>query len=259
MNEKRILRLDRDNIGLLGIVIATYNEAENLPDLIRALVESPVPSNTRIYIIDDNSPDGTSDIALSMAKAYNLFITTRPRKLGLGSAIKTGIFKALKDGCSHILTMDADFSHNPKDVPRLLEAVRPTEADIIQASRFMQGGGIVGLVWYRKLQSHIANLLCNRLLGAPQEATTNFRIYSRNCAELVLKESRTRDFEFQPESILIAMRHGLAITEIPIYFHARSKGTSKIVSRHYLRWGMFFLFAVMSVRLGIGRLAKIKT
>ena len=250
--------MTKDKIGTLGIVIATYNEASNLPGLINELMRAPIPTDSRLYIIDDNSPDGTSDVALSMAKKYKLFVTTRPSKLGLGSAIKNGIVRALKDGCSHILTMDADFSHSPKDVPRLLEAMRSTDVDVIQGSRFISGGRIVGLRWYRRVQSYVANFLCRWCLGAPREATTNFRVYNRRCAELIINESRSKDFEFQPESILIAMRHGLAIREIPVVFLARLHGTSKIRGRHYIRWGMFFLFALISIRFGIGRFAKIK-
>ena len=155
-----------------------------------------------------------------------------------------------------ILNMDADLSHSPDDVPRLLAAAEGVGVDLVQASRYVRGGRTEGLGW-RGLQSRVANLLCRWLLGSPHEATTSFRIFSRQSAELVVAESLGRDFEFQPECILIAMRHGLRIEEVPIIFTGRGEGKSKLGIAHYTKWATFFIGAFVSVRLGIGRFARI--
>ena len=241
----------------LGIVLATYNEANSLPRLIERLEGLSLSLELRILVVDDNSPDGTSGIAEQLASRYgNISVITRPGKLGLGSALRDGMRAALADGCSLILNMDADLSHSPEDVPRLLAAAETAGVDLVQASRYAKGGRTEGLGW-RRLQGRLANLLCRWLLGSPREATTNFRIFSRKSAELVVAESRGRDFEFQPECILIAMRHGLRIEEVPITFTGRGEGKSKLRITHYTKWAAFFIGAFVSVRLGIGRFARV--
>ena len=124
----------------LGIVLATYNEAENLPQVIESLEGLRLPPELRIFVIDDNSPDGTSSIASRLASKYgNISVITRPAKLGLGSALREGMKAAMAERCTHILTMDADLSHNPDDVPRLLAAAQMGDVDLVQASRYMKG------------------------------------------------------------------------------------------------------------------------
>ena len=210
-------------------------------------------------MVDDNSPDGTSGIAKRLASQYgNISLITRPGKLGLGSAIRDGMKAALAEGCTYILTMDADLSHSPQDVPRLLEAAETGNAELVQGSRYVKGGGSVKLGWRRRLQSYVANLLCRRLLDSPRESTTSFRIYNRRSAQLVVKESRGRDFEFQPECILIAMRHGLRIVEVPIIFTGRAEGKSKLGLAQSMRWLLFFLGAFIGFRLRIGRFSRAK-
>ncbi|MCE2463507.1 MAG: glycosyltransferase [Dehalococcoidia bacterium] len=105
----------------LGIVLATYNEAGNLPVLVETLEELLASADFRVFVVDDNSPDGTSEVAKGLASRYgNISLITRPGKLGLGSALRDGMSAALADGCAYVLTMDADLSHAPQDVPRLL-------------------------------------------------------------------------------------------------------------------------------------------
>ena len=177
----------------LGIVLATYNEAKSLLGLIERLEALSLSLELRIFVVDDNSPDGTSVIAEQLAsRSGNISVITRPGKLGLGSALRDGMRVALTEGCSLILNMDADLSHSPEDVPRLLAAAEESAGvDLIQASRYVKGGRTEGLGW-RGLQSRVANLLCRWLLGSPHEATTSFRVFSRQCAELVVAESRGR-------------------------------------------------------------------
>lgn len=237
----------------LGIVLATYNEAANLRQLVERLEGLTLPLGLRIFVVDDSSPDGTSDVAAGLASLYgNISLLTRPAKMGLGSAIREGMSAALADGCDYVLTMDADLSHDPQDVPRLLEALTGG-ADVAQASRYAQGGGIVGMGRRRRLMSGLANSLCRWLLGTPREATTNFRVYRRDCTRLIVEEGRGRDFEFQPESTLIAMKHSRRIVEVPIIFAGRAEGDSKLGLAQSLRWGIFFLGALFTYRLRRGR------
>lgn len=242
----------------LGIVLATYNEADNLPLLVETLEALLLPREFQIFVVDDNSPDGTSTLAEGLASRYpNISLITRPRKLGLGSALRDGMRASLEHGCTHILTMDADLSHDPQDVPRLLEAAATGSVDLVQASRYVAGGGISRLGWWRRFQSYLANLLYRRLLGSPHEATTNFRVYNQRCARLVVSESKGRDFEFQPECVLIAMRHGLRIVEVPIVFTAREAGRSKVGVVQNIRWLLFFIGALVGFRLRIGRFSRV--
>ena len=242
----------------LGIVLATYNEADNLPRLVHRLEELSLPAELRIFVVDDDSPDGTSDVADRLASQYgNIRLITRLGKLGLGSAIRDGMKAALAEGCDRVLTMDADMSHSPQDVPRLLAASQGGGAELVQASRYMKGGGITGLVRWRRLHSRVANLLCRWVLGLPSDSTTNFRVYSGRSVELVLRECRGNGFEFQPESALIAMRHRLSIVEVPIVFNGREHGKSKLGVGQFVRWGRFFMIAAISFRLRLGRYSKV--
>ena len=245
---------------VLGIVLATYNEAENLPHLITSLETLLSPQDIRIYVVDDNSPDGTSRVAEGLGRRYgNIYVINRPAKLGLGSALRDGMRAALAGDCSYVLTIDADLSHNPKDVPKLLVVAESGDADLVQASRYVEGGGSARLAWHRRLQGYTANLLCRWLLGTPREATTNFRVHTKRSADLAVNESRGRDLEFQPECILIAMRHGLRIVEVPIIFSARAEGRSKVGIQQHVRWLLFFLKAVITFRLRIGRYSRVES
>ena len=240
-------------MGGLGVVIATYNEAGSLPLLVDALEALPLPGGARLYIVDDNSPDGTSAMARKLGSHYgNISLIARPAKLGLGSALLDGIAAAVGDGCGRVLTMDADLSHDPRDVPRLLESAAETGADLVQASRYVRGGRAAHPGW-QAIASRLANRIFRLVLGTPHEATTNFRVFSRGLAELVVQEARGRDFEFQPECVLIAMKHRLPIVEVPIAFTARSEGRSKLGPVQQLRLLSFFLWALIAFRPGLGR------
>ena len=250
--------MDR-RVAKLAVVLATYNEAANLPSLVERLHGLPLPSNAQIYVVDDNSPDGTSEVAGRLASRLgSISVVTRPGKLGLGSAIRDGMRAALMDGCSHVVTMDADHSHDPQDVPKLLAAAETDDADLVQGSRYVKGGGTADWGWRRRLQSRVANLLLRWLLGTPHESTTNFRVYRGGTARLVLEESRAMDFEFQPEAILIAMRHGVRIVEVPIIFRARTEGRSKLGAAQTIRWLLFFIRALVTFRLRMGRFSRVR-
>ena len=213
----------------LGIVLPTYNEAGNLPPLVERLEGLTLPVDFHLFVVDDNSPDGTSKVAQELAARYgNISVITRAGKLGLGSALRDGIRAALDEGCEYILTMDSDLSHDPKDVPRLMEATSRNGVDFVQASRYIQGGRVVGWDWRSRFKSRLANMLCRWLLGCPMESTTNFRVYNREIAELVVRESKGNDFEFQPECILIAKQHGYRILEVPIVLYWPGRGQKQV-------------------------------
>ena len=241
----------------LGIVLATYNEADNLPKLVVDLEELPLPAGTTIYVVDDNSPDGTSDVVQGLMTTHsNIFLNTRPGKLGLGSALREGITPALDGGCTHVLTMDADLSHRAQDVPGLLAMANSGDPDLVVGSRYVKGGQVAGWEWHRRLQSRTANLLCRWLLGTPHEASTNFKVYNQRAAQLVVEHSRRRDYEFQLESVLLAMKHGLRIAEVPITFANRRQGKSKLGVAQTIKGATYFAKALVTFRLGIGQFAN---
>ena len=243
----------------LGIVLATYNEANNLPTLIEDLESLELPQlELHIFVVDDNSPDGTSSVAERLASRFgNITVITRPGKAGLGSAVRAGMESALAQGCTQVMTIDADLSHDPKDVPRLLSTLAGDDVDLVLASCFAKGGASEGWTLSRWSRSWLANQLCYWLLGVPVGSTTNFKVYKRRGAQVVVRECRARDYEIQPETVLIVRRHRLRIETIPITFTGRVEGKSKLGMVQNLRWGLFLLRAAVSVRLGVGRFARV--
>jgi dolichol-phosphate mannosyltransferase len=214
------------------VVIPTYNEAENLPLITKALFELPV-ENLNILIVDDNSPDGTGRMADDLAATTypgRLFVLHRTEKAGLGPAYIAGFKKALSMGADYIIQMDADFSHQPKYILDLLRAVETN--DLVVASRFVKGGS-VDKTWsiYRKLLSWFANRIYTpTILGIPiYDATGGFRIWRRETLiGLDLDRIRSSGYIFQVEMVYVAHRLGFRVAEIPIYFPDRELGQSKM-------------------------------
>lgn len=218
------------------IIIPTYNESENIANLIKAL-EKEMKRDFNIIIVDDNSPDGTAKIAESLNDTFgNIIIHQRSGKLGIGSAVIAGMKVALSyNNFKYIATMDADFSHDPKDITRLLMAAK--DADLIQGSRYMNGGRIIGWDLYRKMLSSGGNLMCRTLFRTGvREQTTYFRIYSREVAEVIVDNINTSGFEFGITSMLEAKDRGYKIKEVPITFVNRTNGKSKLKFANVLRW-----------------------
>ena len=229
------------------IVIPTYNEVENIKNLIEQI--EALKGDFGIMIVDDNSPDGTAEVVEEVGKQWgNVEVYRRPGKLGIGSAIREGMEKALTyPDCRYIITMDADLSHNPVDIPRLLSAIEEGNAGMIQGSRYIKGGGIIGWGFLRKLQSRVANTLCGLLFGLPREVTTYFRAYTRDSAQLVVENVRADKYEFAVRSALEVKDHGLKIAEVPIVFVNRTLGKSKLKPSDVLVW-----FAVL-IRMFVTR------
>ena len=210
----------------VSVIIPTYNEAENITRLIEII--QGLSGDFRIIVVDDNSPDGTADIAERLGRSRgDVLVLRRPSKMGIGSAIRDGMKIALSfPECEHIITMDADLSHDPRAIPRLLEA--RAEADLVQGSRYIKGGEIIGWSLYRKLVSRVANLICKWLFGLANEVTTFFRVYSRDCAELVASSECPDQYSFSIASALLIKDGGFKVKEVPIRFVNRRQGTSKL-------------------------------
>lgn len=214
----------------LAIVIPTYNEAENLPLLTERLFALPLP-DTRIIIIDDNSPDGTAAVARSLATRYGnrLMVIDRDKKSGLGTAYKLGFAQALGEGADYVLQMDADLSHAPEYVPGLLDAL--DEADVVVGSRYTAGGGVDenwGLM--RRVLSSVANMGIRRAAGLQvRDCTTGFKAFKASALRsLKLDECRCKGFGFQAEVAYACQRNGHKIVEYPITFYERVHGESKL-------------------------------
>jgi len=214
------------------IVMPTYNEADNLPLIIEAIFDLQI-DGLQVLIVDDNSPDGTGEIADRLAAQYEgqIFVLHREGKAGLGPAYIAGFKKAITLGADYIMQMDADFSHQPKYIPQLIAEIE-SGYDMVIASRFAKGGG-VDESWgvYRKLLSWFANrVYVPSILGLPiRDATGGFRIWRRNTLiGLDLDRVRANGYVFQVELTYIAYRLGFKIEEIPIYFPDRTRGESKM-------------------------------
>lgn len=214
------------------IVIPTYNESANIAKLVNEILKLKL-IDTDILVVDDSSPDGTGKIVIELEKSHplgnnNIRLLTRTKKEGLGKAYVAGFKWALDHNYDKIVSMDADFSHNPKYLPKLIE--KSANNDVVIGSRYVPGGGIVGWKWRRYLNSWGANF-CTRLILAlkPKDATAGFKCYSRQfISSLNLDKIVAGGYAFQVEMINLAQEGGFRIAEIPIIFKDRIEGQSKI-------------------------------
>ncbi|MFB9238240.1 polyprenol monophosphomannose synthase [Plantactinospora siamensis] len=214
-------------VGRTLIVIPTYNEAENLPGLLRRL-RGAVPS-AEILVVDDASPDGTGELADGMAAADpGVHVLHRPGKNGLGAAYVAGFRWAAQRGFDAVVEMDADGSHAPEELHRLLEAAR--HADVVLGSRWVRGARVVNWPWHRLLLSRAGNLYTRLALGMPvSDATGGFRVYRLAAlAGLDLGSVASQGYSFQVELAWRAHQAGLRVVEVPITFAEREHGASKM-------------------------------
>ena len=214
----------------VSVVVPTYNEAANLPELARRLFCLGFP-NLTLFIVDDSSPDGTVDVALRLSEDYHgsVQVIKRPSKQGLGTAYLTGFARALEDGADFIVQMDADLSHAPEEVPRMLRLLE--HADVVIGSRYTEGGVVDGgwSLWRRFLSS-FANVAIRAIAGLRvKDATSGFKAYrSPALRSLALEGVRCKGFGFQAEVAHACQRKGYAVIEHPIKFTERVHGTSKM-------------------------------
>jgi dolichol-phosphate mannosyltransferase len=210
------------------VLLPTYNEAANLEAMVEALLQV---TDADVLIIDDNSPDGTGHLARALHHRHLERVRTlhRPGKEGLGRAYADGYELALARGYEVVVQMDADFSHDPHDVPRLIGAVA-SGAGVAIGSRYVPGGSTPGLAWHRRLLSRFGSRYAAAVLGLPiRDVTGGFKAFSR-AALLALRPRtlRSAGFAVQIETTHRAFRRGLIIREIPIAFHDRQAGQSKM-------------------------------
>lgn len=218
----------------LMVVMPTYNEKENLPLITEALFKLNLP-RLEILVVDDNSPDGTGQLAEALRVQYDkrLYVLHRQQKQGLGPAYVAGFRHAMTLGAEIIVQMDADFSHQPKHVPEMLAALQQGH-DMVLGSRFVRGGG-VAQNWgvHRKLLSWWANRIYTpTILRMPiYDATGGFRMWRRETLlGMDLARIQSNGYVFQVEMVYVAYKLGYRIAEIPIYFPDREHGTSKMSS-----------------------------
>lgn len=212
------------------IVIPTYNERENIMRLIPALFDLKI-SDLEVVVVDDNSPDETGDVALKFRETYPVYVIKRQRKLGIGTAYLDGFKKALAIGGEIIFEMDADFSHDPADVPRLIDTIIKG-ADLVIGSRRVTGGKIIGWGLYRYLTSWTAMTLSRLVLGLKtKDVTAGFRAYRAHVLRAILNEPIiSNGYAFQEEILFRVEKNKFKILEIPVIFTDRAVGKSKLGS-----------------------------
>lgn len=228
------------------IVVPTYNEAENIGQLIPQILVWP---RFRVLVVDDGSPDGTGNVVAKLAEQEpRVGLLSRPGKMGLGSAYIAGFRRALSEGAEFIFEMDADFSHDPRYLPALLSAAE-TRADLVIGSRYVHGGGTTDWGLGRQLISRGGNIYAGLILGLHvADATGGFRCYRRRVLEtLDLSRVRSNGYAFQIEMAYRTRQAGFSIAEVPIVFPDRRVGCSKMSRRIVLE----ALINVWRLRLGL--------
>jgi dolichol-phosphate mannosyltransferase len=241
--------LDPAHARLL-ISLATYNERENLPTLVRRI--KAIKPAADILVIDDNSPDGTGALADELAVAdRSIQVLHRPGKLGLGTAYLAAIRYAVADGYDYLLTMDADLSHSPDHLPELVAGM--AGADVMIGSRYVRGGGTRNWPLKRRLMSRGLNAVFRRLLRIPaRDISGGFRCYRVNLLrQLPLDQLQSDSYAFLEELLFRCRQAGCRIGEVPIVFENRRAGASKLNLREMVRslWLLFGLAARATVGL----------
>ncbi|PVX26036.1 MAG: hypothetical protein CW691_02680 [Candidatus Bathyarchaeum sp.] len=213
----------------VAIILPTYCEAENIADIIHAIERLEIDST--LLVIDDSSPDETNDIVCSLKeKRENILLLKRPHKMGLGTAITDGFrfLLELPQPPKYIITMDADYSHNPQDIPKLL-SLAENGCDLVIGSRYCNDGKVKGWNFTRILISKVANKLTGFLIRLPlNDFTSGFRCYSRSYILKALPQLHSETYEIQIETLRQAKLQNSKIGEIPIVFENRKKGKSKL-------------------------------
>ena len=209
------------------VIIPTYNESDNIKKLLPVLLQNH--HELDVLIVDDNSPDGTADYVKEMGEANpRVHLLKRERKMGLGTAYVAGFRFMLSNGYDAAIQMDADFSHDPKEIPNLLENVK--NFDLVIGSRYIFGVRVINWPIRRLLLSYFANLYTRIITGMPvKDGTGGFKCFSRKVLESIdLNQIRSNGYSFQIEMNYKAWKKGFKLIEIPITFVDRVEGTSKM-------------------------------
>ncbi|MEM2105506.1 MAG: polyprenol monophosphomannose synthase [Candidatus Bathyarchaeia archaeon] len=230
----------------VGVILPTYCEASNIKNLIEE-IES-LNLNVSILVIDDSSPDRTADIVRNLQKQYgNILLYVRPQKLGLGTAITDGfrIFMSLTNAPKCIITMDADYSHNPNDIPRLVAAFRDGY-DLVVGSRYRSGGGALDWSVIRRVISKVANFIASVVVKAGIcDYTSGFRCYSTRLVRGIINDLHSQTYEIQIETVRQACLKGFRLGEVPIIFVNRKRGKSKLAFNEIKQFISYILAKVV--------------
>jgi dolichol-phosphate mannosyltransferase len=214
----------------VGFILPTYGEADNISKLIEDIENLRLDAS--ILVIDDSSPDGTAEIVREkQAKYANVALFVRPKKTGLGTAITDGfkIFLSAQNPPKYVFTMDADFSHNPQDIPKLLATMRECDCGIVIGSRYVRGGKIAGWPFTRKVISKTANFIARASLGLKlHDCTSGFRCYSTKFLKETVGDLHSHTYEIQIETVRQAVLRKFNVKESPIVFVNRKRGKSKL-------------------------------
>jgi len=214
------------------VIIPTYNEAHNIIGLVERVLAADSDSNIDILFVDDGSPDGTADIIRKCQKFYpdRIFLLERSGKQGLGTAYVRGFEFALEHGYQYICEMDADLSHDPDDLPRLISKVKNREADLAIGSRYSKGISIINWPLSRLILSYAANVYARLVTGLPiYDTTAGFKCIHRKVIETIsLEKIRANGYAFQIEIHFRAWKAGFRLKEVSIIFREREEGESKM-------------------------------
>ncbi len=219
----------------LAVVVPTYNESDNLEELVESLFSLPL-KDLKLVIVDDNSPDGTGALAEELAQRYNrvdtrMAVIHRSEKGGLGTAYIAGFQRALADGADFVAQMDADFSHCPTYILQMLGVVFATDMDVVIGSRYVPGGTLdENWNWWRSLLSKWANIYCRTVLKIQvRDMTAGFKLWQRSALqEIKLETIRSNGYIFQVEMAYLCEKLGFRVIELPIHFEDRRVGQSKM-------------------------------
>lgn len=232
----------------IGVILPTYCEAANIGQLIQE-IES-LTQRISILVIDDSSPDETANIVRSLQKKYNnILLYSRPKKCGLGTAITDGfkIFLAFKKPPQYIVTMDADYSHNPQDVPRVVSAAKEGKGLAI-GSRYCRGGRIINWSLFRLVTSRVANLIASVLVKAKiHDYTSGLRCYSTKLVNAIVTDLHSQTYEIQIETVRQACRRKFDVREVPMTFVNRKKGKSKLTPNEIKEFVSYILIKVRNL------------
>ena len=227
------------------VIVPTYNEAHNIPKIIESVLSLDEP--THLLVVDDGSPDGTGEIVEELIPSYEgrLHLIRRTGKLGLGTAYVRGFKFALEKGYTYVCEMDADFSHNPQDIPSLVEEVRSGNADVAIGSRYSNGISIINWPLSRLILSYGANLYARLITGLPvKDTTAGFKCIHRKVLETISVEGiRSNGYAFQIELHFRAWKAGFRLKEVSIIFREREEGVSKMSKKIVWEaiWRVWFL------------------
>lgn len=226
----------------VAIILPTYCEAENISDIICTIQNLKL--NSTLVVIDDSSPDGTQNIVRGLKENYkNIILLNRPSKMGLGTAIRDGFrfLLSLSKPPKYIITMDADYSHNPDDIPKLLKLAEEGY-DLVIGSRYCEKGKVKGWKLSRLLISKIANKITGMLIKLPlNDFTSGFRCYSKEYIKKALPRLHSETYEIQIETVRQARLQNSKIGEIPIVFENRKKGKSKLTLTEIAAFSRYIL------------------